>query len=106
MEKATTWATYYVTKYWATRGIERTRGGTFAVTATDGLRSYVYLGATMCRIGTEAFETMDAAIADVRKKAARKAERLRAEAIRCESIARDVSARTAPLSVSEKSDAS
>lgn len=76
----------YVTKWWQTQGILLSTGETIDTDNPD--RKYVYCGISIARIGTEAFDTLDAAIAQVKKKAAARAKSLQKELDRVKAMAR------------------
>lgn len=75
---------YYVTKWWQTLGILEGKGPV----SKGGNISYVHCRATVAALGTNAFETLDEAVADVRKRAAARVKSLRKELKRVEEMAK------------------
>lgn len=78
--------TYYVTKWWQTRGVIVVRG---QHKPDIGPKYISTLGSPLFssfHLGRDAFETKEEAIADTRKKAERKALALVKEAARCRRI--------------------
>jgi hypothetical protein len=77
--------TYWITKWWATKGIIESPSVDRDV--RDGWHRGRGTFGFACRIGKEAFPNRQEAQADVRKKAARKAARVRLQLLRFERIA-------------------
>lgn len=73
--------TWYVTKWWRTTGIIKGK-------SVPGESKYVSVrGGFHVRIGKEAFDSLDLAQADVKKRAATKAASFQKQADRCVQIA-------------------
>ncbi len=79
---------HYITKYWLNSGILRSDREGWS--SDDGKRHYAWYKNSVCRIGSDAFPTLEEAVADVRERAMKKAVRAAKDVARFTEIAKGV----------------
>jgi hypothetical protein len=79
-------AKYYVTKWWQTQGILIGKGP--VTTSDDKKRRYIYCRSSVVKLDVDAFDTLEAAIENVKKRAAAKVKSLQKEMALVEEMAK------------------